>query len=100
MTGKLPFPELSSAGIITMAVIQGNVPSALEHAQLSQITRLCSLMTDCWAFDPQVRPSISRCRNEVDCMVRARPLGREIRIPNARLVVAVHTPLRRQRPVR
>ncbi|KIO28972.1 hypothetical protein M407DRAFT_53515, partial [Tulasnella calospora MUT 4182] len=57
MKNQVPFPELNSAGAITLTVIQGKVPSTREDAQLSQITGLCSLMTDCWAFDPRTRPS-------------------------------------------
>lgn len=69
MTNKLPFPELDSGTAITLRVIQGKVPSATEDKQLSQIVRLCSLMTDCWALDPINRPSISRCCGEVKWVV-------------------------------
>ncbi|KIO28401.1 hypothetical protein M407DRAFT_44005, partial [Tulasnella calospora MUT 4182] len=58
MTNQVPFPELNSEGIIVLTVIQGKVPSTHEDAQLSQITRLCSLMMDCWKFDPKDRPSV------------------------------------------
>ncbi|KIO16728.1 hypothetical protein M407DRAFT_85681, partial [Tulasnella calospora MUT 4182] len=73
MTNKVPFPELNSEGVIVLTVIQGKVPSAHEDAQLSQITRLCSLMTDCWKFDPKDRPSVPQCRNEVAWMVSCTP---------------------------
>ncbi|KIO16731.1 hypothetical protein M407DRAFT_48000, partial [Tulasnella calospora MUT 4182] len=59
MTNQVPFPELTSAGAITLRVIQGNVPSIRQDAQLSQITGLCSLMTDCWKFDPKDRPGVA-----------------------------------------
>ncbi|KIO23967.1 hypothetical protein M407DRAFT_50287, partial [Tulasnella calospora MUT 4182] len=65
MTDKVPFPELNAAGVITLTVIQGAVPSPREDGQLGQIVALCSLMTDCWAFDPKTRPSIVRCCNEL-----------------------------------
>ncbi|KIO18517.1 hypothetical protein M407DRAFT_47135, partial [Tulasnella calospora MUT 4182] len=58
MTNKVPFPELNSEGAIVLKVVEGQVPIAREDTQLSQIVRLCSLMTDCWAFDPQDRPNI------------------------------------------
>lgn len=77
MTGKFPFPELSSESAITLTVIQGSVPSTREDAQLSQITSLCSLMTDCWKFDPRDRPSILQCGNAVAWMVGARPRREE-----------------------
>ncbi|KIO21139.1 hypothetical protein M407DRAFT_29243, partial [Tulasnella calospora MUT 4182] len=75
MTGKFPFSDLQSEPAIMMQVIEGQVPSALEEQHLSQIVRLCSLMTDCWAFDPQERPNVSRCRNEVRWMPSIAPLG-------------------------
>ncbi|KIO23994.1 hypothetical protein M407DRAFT_47576, partial [Tulasnella calospora MUT 4182] len=65
MTDKVPFPELNSAGVITLMVIQGGVPSPREEGQLGQIVALCSLMTDCWAFDPKARPNVDRCCNEL-----------------------------------
>lgn len=69
MTDKLPFPELHSGTAITLKVVQGEVPSANEDEQLSQIVRLCSLMTNCWAFDPKDRPSVSQCCDEVKWVV-------------------------------
>ncbi|KIO20230.1 hypothetical protein M407DRAFT_81831, partial [Tulasnella calospora MUT 4182] len=69
MTNKVPFPDLNSEGAITLKVVQGEVPAAREDTQLSQIVRLCSLMTDCWAFDPRNRPNIARCNSEVKWMV-------------------------------
>ncbi|KIO21327.1 hypothetical protein M407DRAFT_29045 [Tulasnella calospora MUT 4182] len=74
MTNQVPFPELNSEGGIVWTVIQGKVPSVHE-AQLSQIIRLCSLMMDCWKFDPKDRPSIGHCRNEVAWMPSAPPSG-------------------------
>ncbi|KIO21347.1 hypothetical protein M407DRAFT_80511 [Tulasnella calospora MUT 4182] len=73
MTNQVPFPELNSEGLIVLTVIQGKVPSTQEDAQLSQITGLCSLMTDCWKFDPNDRPSVGQCRNEVAWMVSCTP---------------------------
>ncbi|KIO19402.1 hypothetical protein M407DRAFT_54875, partial [Tulasnella calospora MUT 4182] len=58
MTNQLPFHELSSEGLITLKVIQGEVPVTRADEQLSQVVRLCSLMTDCWIFTPGDRPSI------------------------------------------
>ncbi|KIO18522.1 hypothetical protein M407DRAFT_225312 [Tulasnella calospora MUT 4182] len=69
MTNKVPFPELNAEGSIVLKVIQGEVPATHEDTLLSQIIRLCSLMTDCWVFDPQNRPEIARCYNEVFWMV-------------------------------
>ncbi|KIO18890.1 hypothetical protein M407DRAFT_224512 [Tulasnella calospora MUT 4182] len=69
MTNKVPFPELNSEGAIVLKVVEGQVPAAREDTQLSQIVSLCSLMTDCWAFDPRNRPNISQCKTEVNRMV-------------------------------
>ncbi|KIO29550.1 hypothetical protein M407DRAFT_227302, partial [Tulasnella calospora MUT 4182] len=73
MTNQVPFPELDSDGVIVLTIIQGKVPSTREDGQLSQITRLCSLMTDCWKFDPKDRPGVAQCRNEVAWMVSCPP---------------------------
>lgn len=69
MTNKVPFPELTAEGAITLKVVKGEVPIAREDTQLSQVVTLCSLMTDCWAFDAKDRPSIVRCCSEVRWMV-------------------------------
>ncbi|KAG9020656.1 hypothetical protein FS837_007990, partial [Tulasnella sp. UAMH 9824] len=74
MTNQLPFPELYSPDIIATMVIEGNVPSAREDAQLSQIVALCSLMKDCWAFNPKDRPTISKCYKEIKWMPSTPPL--------------------------
>ncbi|KAG8950723.1 hypothetical protein FRC04_007142 [Tulasnella sp. 424] len=65
MTDKVPFHEVNSAGVITLMVIQGEVPETREDAQLAQIITLCSLMKDCWAFNPRARPNIARCCTEL-----------------------------------
>ncbi|KIO22111.1 hypothetical protein M407DRAFT_28326 [Tulasnella calospora MUT 4182] len=75
MTNKTPFPEVEPSGDITMMVIQARVPSSHEEAQLAPIVALCSLMTDCWAFNPRARPDISRCCNELNWMSSGPPSG-------------------------
>lgn len=69
MTNKLPFQELNSETAITLRVIQGQVPSAREEAQLSQIARLCTLMTNCWVMNPEERPNVVQCCAEVTLVV-------------------------------
>ncbi|KIO19449.1 hypothetical protein M407DRAFT_30911 [Tulasnella calospora MUT 4182] len=73
MTGKLPFSELGLSTANGTRVIQGRVASANEDEQRSQIVRLCNLMTECWEFDPQKRPTISRCCDEVKWMPSVPP---------------------------
>ncbi|KIO22321.1 hypothetical protein M407DRAFT_28119 [Tulasnella calospora MUT 4182] len=75
MTNNVPFPELNSEGVITLTVIHGEVPSPREDTQLAQIVALCSLMTDCWAFDPKARPNIVQCSDELKWMPSTPPLG-------------------------
>ncbi|KIO19864.1 hypothetical protein M407DRAFT_30478 [Tulasnella calospora MUT 4182] len=75
MTDQLPFPELNSPDVIATMVVEGNVPSAREDAQLSQIVALSSLMKDCWAFNPMDRPNTSKCYREVKWMPSTPPLG-------------------------
>ncbi|KIO18521.1 hypothetical protein M407DRAFT_31819, partial [Tulasnella calospora MUT 4182] len=90
MTNKVPFPELNSEGAIVLKVVEGQVPVAREDTQLSQIVRLCSLMTDCWAFKPRNRPNISQCKAEVKWMPSIPPLkGKtsDSNAPSAELLV-------------
>ncbi|KIO29806.1 hypothetical protein M407DRAFT_21056 [Tulasnella calospora MUT 4182] len=75
MTGKVPFPELNSEGAITLTVIRGKVPSPREDTHLAQVVALCSLMTDCWKFDPGARTNISRCCDELRWMPSIPPSG-------------------------
>ncbi|KIO24825.1 hypothetical protein M407DRAFT_25786 [Tulasnella calospora MUT 4182] len=82
MTNKVPFPELNSEGAIVLKVVEGHVPVARENTQLSQIISLCSLMTDCWAFDPRNRPDFARCNREVKWMPSVSPSGRKASGPN------------------
>ncbi|KIO22124.1 hypothetical protein M407DRAFT_28334 [Tulasnella calospora MUT 4182] len=75
MTNKLPFFHLESVSDITLRVIRGRVPSPYEDAQLASIGALCSLMKDCWALDPKVRPDISRCCTVLKWMPSGVPSG-------------------------
>lgn len=94
MTNKVPFPEVNAGGVITLKVVQGEVPSAREDAQLSQITRLCSLMEDCWRFDPKKRPDIARCTNEVKRMVSRMVIRSRQSLMH--VVPAIDTPIGRE----
>ncbi|KAG9024814.1 hypothetical protein FS837_005183 [Tulasnella sp. UAMH 9824] len=99
MTNKVPFQELNSEGAIALKVVEGHVPVVREDTQLSQIIRLCSLMTDCWAFDPQKRPHIARCYTKVQQMPSLRPSGRKISssdVPSAELLCKMGSVYRSQ----
>lgn len=73
ITDKIPFHELNSEVYITMTVIQRKIPPIGQDAQMSQIVSLCSLMTECWAYNPKSRPSASKCRALVQWMPSAIP---------------------------
>lgn len=75
MTDKLPFPDVYSEGPLTLRVLQGKVPLAHEETQLAQVVRLCSLMSDCWKFDPNRRPKAAQCHREMAWLVS---LGRSL----------------------
>lgn len=68
MTNKIPFYELGDGRVVLM-LTEGEVPSARDDAQLAHVIALCSLMQDCWAFDPESRPSIDRCCTELKWIV-------------------------------
>ncbi|KIO23995.1 hypothetical protein M407DRAFT_26605 [Tulasnella calospora MUT 4182] len=77
MTDSVPFAELDSAGMISLTVTrtQGEDSSPRDDEQLGPPGALNSLMTDCWAFDPKARPSISQCCNELQWMPSTPPSG-------------------------
>ncbi|KIO33660.1 hypothetical protein M407DRAFT_17619 [Tulasnella calospora MUT 4182] len=75
VTGEIPFQRFKSSPAVTLQVIQGKVPSTHDHAQLAQVIRLCSLMADCWAINPEHRPSAVRCCNEIEWMPSTLPSG-------------------------
>ncbi|KAG9001661.1 hypothetical protein FRB90_011573 [Tulasnella sp. 427] len=73
MTNQIPFQDVSAAGLLTLKVMRGEVPATREDDQLSQIIALCSLMKDCWAFNPAARPDIARCCSEIQWIHSAVP---------------------------
>ncbi|KIO21344.1 hypothetical protein M407DRAFT_29061, partial [Tulasnella calospora MUT 4182] len=85
MTNEFPFPKLNLERAIALTVIRGKVPSTHDDAQLSQITALCSLMTDCWKFDPIDRPGVAQCQNEVAWMPSTPPSG--VKTPSIELLL-------------
>lgn len=92
MTDKLLFPEFESGIAITLRVFQGKVPSAREDEQLSQIVRLCNLMTDWSGLNPRDRPRISRCCDEVKWVPSLPSLGgapKESKVGTSRLLLQI-----------
>lgn len=85
MTDKLPFPDVYSEGPLTLRVLQGKVPLAHEETQLAQVVRLCSLMSDCWKFDPNRRPKAAQCHREMAWLPSTVPIGSKI--PSTKLLL-------------
>ncbi|KAG8899610.1 hypothetical protein FRC00_001225 [Tulasnella sp. 408] len=71
ITGKLPFNELDAAGPIICRVLRGELPALRTEAQLSQVVKLCSLMSDCWVGKPVKRIQASTFRRMVYYLVSA-----------------------------
>ncbi|KAG9042257.1 hypothetical protein FS837_011095, partial [Tulasnella sp. UAMH 9824] len=74
MTNKIPFEDLKRDGAVILKVIQGEVPLVRENTDAAQLISLCSLMTDCWKYDPEDRPDVNKCCNEVRWMPSVPPL--------------------------
>lgn len=69
MTDRVPFDDVQRDPVIVWNVLRGKLPLIHEDAQLAQVMALCSLMTDCWKFEPGNRPHIDQCYNKVKLMV-------------------------------
>ncbi|KIO21585.1 hypothetical protein M407DRAFT_45384, partial [Tulasnella calospora MUT 4182] len=57
MTNTIPFHDVKKDAIVIHRVIQGHLPSVTEHARMSLIRALCSLMVQCWSINPEGRPT-------------------------------------------
>ncbi|KAG8999321.1 hypothetical protein FRB90_012094 [Tulasnella sp. 427] len=93
MTNQIPFQDVNAEGLLTLKVMQGEVPATREDDQLSQIIALCSLMKDCWAFDPAARPDIGRCCSEIQWVPSTVPspgMSLELWLETADLQYAQH----------
>lgn len=69
MTNKIPFEDIRKEATIIKNVIRGNLPAVTEHARMSLILTLCSIMTKCWNIDPCQRPTAEDCRKSMGDMV-------------------------------
>ncbi|KIO15795.1 hypothetical protein M407DRAFT_47851, partial [Tulasnella calospora MUT 4182] len=58
MTDRVPFEDLKLEHVIVLKVMQGELPLIHEDADVGQVSRLCSLMTDCWRYKPEERPHV------------------------------------------
>lgn len=69
MTGKLPFSEINSEARLALEIVKEIDRLIPENAELGHVIALCSLMADCWKFDPSHRPDIKQCYDRVKWMV-------------------------------
>ncbi|KIO26359.1 hypothetical protein M407DRAFT_24325 [Tulasnella calospora MUT 4182] len=75
MTDRIPFDDIQRDPAIVLNVIEAKLPPIHEDAQLAQVFALCSMMRDCWKFEPENRPQVSQCCKEVEWMPSVPPLG-------------------------
>ncbi|KIO33790.1 hypothetical protein M407DRAFT_17396 [Tulasnella calospora MUT 4182] len=68
MTSSIPFQNVQKDSVIIKHVIQGNLPSVADHARMSLILSLCSLMIECWSVDLTKRPKARDCRKFIQWM--------------------------------
>ncbi|KAG9050007.1 hypothetical protein FS837_008187 [Tulasnella sp. UAMH 9824] len=73
MTNTIPFHDIKKDAIVINHVIQGHLPSVTEHARMSLIRALCSLMVQCWSINPDKRPTVEECRKVISWMPRISP---------------------------
>ncbi|KIO16499.1 hypothetical protein M407DRAFT_33856 [Tulasnella calospora MUT 4182] len=84
MTNKLPYSEIDRReALIAYIVLSKPLPSVREQEQTSPILQLCSLIVDCWNFDPTKRPDAARCNALLEWMPSAVPSAdrAEVRSP-------------------
>ncbi|KIO24151.1 hypothetical protein M407DRAFT_26426 [Tulasnella calospora MUT 4182] len=68
MTNSVPFQHVQQDSLIVIQVMNGDLPSVTDHARMSLMTRLCSLMIGCWSVDPSERPTAEYCRKLIKWM--------------------------------
>lgn len=75
MTNAIPFQDIQKDVVIIESVIRGDLPSLTDHARMSLVQRLCTLMIMCWSIDPSKRPTAGDCRKSIGWMVSDSTLG-------------------------
>ncbi|KIO22979.1 hypothetical protein M407DRAFT_27548 [Tulasnella calospora MUT 4182] len=73
MTETIPFHDVKKNAIVINRIIQGHLPSVTEHARMSLIRALCSLMVQCWSINPDKRPTAEECRKSISWMPKIVP---------------------------
>ncbi|KIO25600.1 hypothetical protein M407DRAFT_25080 [Tulasnella calospora MUT 4182] len=68
MTNSIPFHDVTVETTVMRRVIQGDLPFISADARMSLIRELCSLVTQCWSFDPNKRPTAEDCRKSISWM--------------------------------
>ncbi|QRW12627.1 kinase domain protein [Ceratobasidium sp. AG-Ba] len=68
LTGEVPFADKSSLATV-FPVVMGKTPDRkkllLDNSALSD--RLWGLLMQCWAYQPEVRPSAAKLNRESEC---------------------------------
>ncbi|KAG8922738.1 hypothetical protein FRC01_013673 [Tulasnella sp. 417] len=75
MTNKEPYPEIGrqAEGLMVIVLSEGRPPDVREQEGTFPILQLCSLMVECWSFDPRKRPDAARCKARLEWMPSAVP---------------------------
>ncbi|KIO23340.1 hypothetical protein M407DRAFT_27185 [Tulasnella calospora MUT 4182] len=73
MTNSIPFQDVRKDSMIIKHVIDGKLPSVTDHARMSLILGLCSLMIKCWNINPRERPTAVDCRKLMSWMPMVAP---------------------------
>lgn len=72
MTNSYPFADVKQDAAVVLRVVAGDLPSVENNVHTSQMRALCHMMSECWALDPQNRPSAKKCMTGTQWMVRLR----------------------------
>ncbi|KAG8918981.1 hypothetical protein FRC00_011879, partial [Tulasnella sp. 408] len=75
MTGRLPYHETKADYAVLAKIFEARRPDIDNTVQLRECTELWDLMEQCWATDPNTRPTSAKCRGVVSWMPRCPPLA-------------------------
>ncbi|KAG8960719.1 hypothetical protein FRC00_014311 [Tulasnella sp. 408] len=73
MTNSYPFADVKQDAAVVLRVVAGDLPSVENNVHTSQMRALCHMMGECWALDPQNRPSAKKCMTGTQWMTKIIP---------------------------